>query len=79
MLLQRSREKNNERKWKDKQILGFCQRVEEVGEHEGDGTTNCNWGSWNSLQEHEKEDRMNKGSEEQSITFRPQHSKINRE
>ena len=45
----------NERKGKDRQIPGSCQRAEEADEHEGDGDTNCSWCPWNGPQEPGKE------------------------
>ena len=41
--------------WKDKQILGFYQRVEKAVVHEGDGDINCSWCVWKSSQKLQKE------------------------
>ena len=45
----------NERKRKDKQILGSCQRSEKSGEYEGDKDINDIWRARNSSQRREKE------------------------
>ena len=38
----------DERKWRDKQILGSCRGTEEALEHDGD--TNCSWYTWNGAE-----------------------------
>ena len=40
----------NERKGKDRQIIGPCQRIEKPVEHEGNNDTNCHRSTWNGLQ-----------------------------
>ena len=37
----------NKRKWKEKQILGPCQRTEKTMEDEGNSDTTCCWCTWN--------------------------------
>ena len=39
----------NKRKRKDKQIIGTCQKTEKAIEDEGEGDSNCNWRTWNSV------------------------------
>ena len=36
-------------KRKERQVVGLSQSTKKVVEHEGDGDTNCNWRTWNSL------------------------------
>ena len=55
-----------ERKWKDRQILGPCPRVEKAVKHEGDSDTSCSWCLW-------KRNWVNRRSEEESRLSRPQH------
>ena len=45
----------NERKRKDRQILGPCQRTEKTVEHEGEGRADCDWDLWNNPQRVGKE------------------------
>ena len=49
------RQSENERKRKDRQILGSCLRAEKLMKYEGDGDTNCSWNNWNGPQRHRKE------------------------
>ena len=44
----RGSQSENERHWKDRQILGSCQRAEKVLEHKGNGDTNWSLCTWNS-------------------------------
>ena len=37
--------KEDQRKWKEIQVLRPCLRIKKVVEHESDGDTNCNWGT----------------------------------
>ena len=43
------REKN-QRKRKERQVLGPCQKIEKTMEHEGGGDTNCTWCTRNNTQ-----------------------------
>ena len=45
----------NKRKWKDKQILGSCQKAEEAVKHEDDYDTNFCWSTGKGLPLLEKE------------------------
>ena len=52
----------NERKRKDRQILGPCQRTKKIVEHDyddddDDGDTNCNWCTWNGLKKLKRKTR----------------------
>ena len=49
----------NQRKWKNRLILGSCQRIEKVVEHKSDSDTNCSWCTWNGLQRLGKETGTN--------------------
>ena len=39
-----------QRKRKERQVLGACQKTKKALEHEGNRDTNCNWRTWNGLQ-----------------------------
>ena len=43
------------RKWKDRHILGPCERTKKTVEHEGDSDTNSSWCTWNGSQRLGKE------------------------
>ena len=45
----------NERKRKNKQIIGFCQKAEKAVEHEGESNTKCSRWYWNGSQRPGKE------------------------
>ena len=62
----------NERKQKDRQILGSCQRAEKAMEYEGDSDTNNSWGIRNSSQELRKEIHSLEKRFKSRI-YRPQH------
>ena len=40
----------NQRKWKERQVLGTCQRTNNVMEHESNSDSNFSWCAWNSPQ-----------------------------
>ena len=46
----------NQRKRKERQVLGPCERTKKALEHEDDGVTNCYWHTWNGSQ------RLGKGT-----------------
>ena len=46
----------NQRKWKERQVLRSFERTKKIVEHEGDGNTNCKWNTWNGPQ------RLGKGT-----------------
>ena len=42
-------DEKQEEKWKERQVLGTCQRTKKAMEHGGDGDTTCNWCTWNGF------------------------------
>ena len=40
----------NQRKQKERQVFGPCERTKKPMEHEGDGGAICHWCSWNNPQ-----------------------------
>ena len=44
----------NQRKQKQRQVLGPCQRTDNAEEHESDGDISCNWRDWNGPQSRRK-------------------------
>ena len=45
----------NQRRWKERQVLWLCQRAKKAVKHEGDGDNSCNRHTWNGPQRLEKE------------------------
>ena len=43
-----------QRKWKERQVPGHCQRTKNPMEYEDESDTNCSWSTWNSSQRFEK-------------------------
>ena len=42
--------RGNQRKQKEIQVVGPCQRTKKAVEHQGDGDTSCIWRAWNGTQ-----------------------------
>ena len=63
----------NQRKRKERQVLGLCERTKKVVEREGDGITNYNWRTWNGPQRFGKRFWKCWKSDDQSRLSRLQH------